>query len=889
MPLYRYSALLHVAFRSFACFLVTLVPASGNAEAQEPTPVFETEVRPILKEHCWHCHGEEAELKGSLDTRLVRLMMSGGDSGPAIVAGDHASSLLYDRIASGDMPPSKAKVSPEELAVIVRWIDAGAKTSRSEPEQISPGALLLEEERNHWSFQPIAQPNVPDVTGSHLVRNPIDAFLLAKLESHGLSFSEPADKATLIRRAYFDLIGLPPSPQVVAQFVNSESPDAWAEVVDRLLASEHYGERWGRHWLDVAGYADSDGYTEKDPERKWAFKYRDYVIQSLNADKPWDQFIVEQLAGDELLTPPYKDLAPDQAACLTATGFLRMIPDGTADGSVDQNVARNDVMAETIKVVSTSLLGLSVGCAQCHEHRYDPITQADYYRLRAIFEPAYDWKNWRSPNARLVSMWSAETRAAADEVDKELKDVAAKRTEELDQIVADTFERELQKVPAELQSVAREARETAADKRTDQHKNLIKQYPFLNVNRGTVYLYLKDRLNGHKKKWDDLTAEVQKKRPAEDLVMCLTEVAGKVPVTTIFSRGDHQQPREEVVPAELTILCSGETQIPVNDESLETTGRRLAYARHLTSGQHPLVARVLVNRFWLHHFGRGIVGTPSDFGIKGEPPSHAELLDWLAADFMTQGWSLKHFHRLVLNSAAWQQSSVHRPELDAVDPENRLIGRMSVRRLESEIVRDALLSVSGLRSDKMYGPPIPVSPDEIGQIVLMNDNRDSAGRPSGKKSSLGEDEFRRSIYVQQRRSMPLGVLEPFDLPIVTPNCELRPSSTGPSQALMMMNNPFVVQSSQAMAERLITETPADLRAQVVLAWQLLFSHAPSDQEVDDAVAFVQSFQSPEDANLVTGDGSVVAPVDAGSQDTNRLALAYLCHSLMSSNGFLYVD
>ncbi len=320
-----------------------------------------------------------------------------------------------------------------------------------------------------------------------------------------------------------------------------------------------------------------------------------------------------------------------------------------------------------------------------------------------------------------------------------------------------------------------------------------------------MYLYLPDRLTGFNKEWDDKTEAVKKKRPADDLVMCLTEVPGQIPTTRLFSRGDFQQPREELPPGELTALNTEGLVIPVDDPAIPTSGRRLAYARHLTSGRHPLVARVLVNRFWMHHFGRGLVGTPGDFGVKGELPSHPELLDWLADEFVREGWSLKRLHRLILTSSAWQQTSLRRPELDAVDPENRLLGRMSVRRLEAEAVRDALLASSGQLVAKQFGPPVPVSPDEVGQNVLAIDTRDSAGRPSGKVVPLGEEEFRRSIYAQVRRSMPLSVLEPFDLPTMTPNCELRPSSTGPAQSLLMMNNDFVLKQAELIAQRIIRE------------------------------------------------------------------------------------
>ncbi|MFN9717646.1 MAG: DUF1549 domain-containing protein, partial [Planctomycetota bacterium] len=322
---------LHRAVFYAGLLLVAVFPLM-SCSGQDSSASFERDIRPILKAHCWHCHGEESELKGGLDARLARLLQKGGDSGPAIVAGDHLASLLYQRVASGEMPPGEKKMSPQELKSLAAWIDSGAKTIRPEPEDLPIGDVITEEDRQHWAFQPIVTPAVPSTLHGEFVRTPIDAFLLKKLEEKGLSYSPEADRETLIRRVTFDLTGLPPTPEAIDRFVADPSPEAWAALVDDLLNSPAYGERWGRHWLDVAGYADSDGYNEQDAERSWAWKYRDYVIRSFNSDKPWNQFVLEQLAGDELLTPPYENLTPDQAEALTATGVLRMVPDGTAAG-----------------------------------------------------------------------------------------------------------------------------------------------------------------------------------------------------------------------------------------------------------------------------------------------------------------------------------------------------------------------------------------------------------------------------------------------------------------------------------------------------------------------------------------------------------------------------
>jgi hypothetical protein len=861
--------------------LAVPVPLLAAEPSLEPLN-FEAHVRPILKAHCWQCHGEDEELKGGLDARLARSLLKGGDSGPAIIAGKHGTSLLYERVAAGEMPPGKKKLAPRDVEILGRWIDAGAKTARVEPENLAAGDTFTDEERSHWSFQPIRRPPLPAVQKPDRVRSPIDAFLLARLELQGLSFSNDADRATIIRRVTFDLTGLPPSPEAVERFLNDQNPDAYERLVDELLESPAYGERWARHWLDAAGYADSDGYSEKDLERKWAWRFRDYVIRAFNTDKPWDRFLVEQIAGDELLSPPYANLTPEQADCLIATGFLRMGPDGTGDGGVDQNLARNETIAESIKIFSTSVLGLTVGCAQCHAHRYDPVSHADYYRIRALFEPAYDWKNWRVPNGRLVSLWSDETRKAAEAADKELQEVSKQRTDELDKIVGETFDRELAKLPADIQPQARAVRETTVDKRTDEQKQLIKEYPFLNVDRGSVYLYVPDRLTAFNKKWDELTETTRQKRPADDYVQCLTEVPGQIPPTKLFSRGDFNQPRQDVGPGEVAVLNTTGMVIAADDPQLPTSGRRLAYARYLTSGRHPLVARVLVNRFWMHHFGRGLVATPGDFGILGERPSHPELLDWLADEFMAGGWKLKGLHRLIVTSTAYRQSSQRRDDLEVVDPENRLLGRMSVRRLEAETIRDALLALSGRLSNKQFGPPVPVAPDDVGQIVVAIDTRDSAGRPSGKVVALGEEEFRRSLYVQVRRSMPLGMLEPFDAPLMTPNCQQRSSSTVAPQSLLMMNSPAVARESAEMAARIEREAGIDPAARIARAWRLVFGRPPTAGEVEAGVVFL---------NRQAEAAAALAPVDPKTPgpDPARTALANLCHALISSNGFLYVD
>ncbi|MDG2223751.1 MAG: PSD1 and planctomycete cytochrome C domain-containing protein [Rubripirellula sp.] len=941
---------------------------------------FERDVRPLLKAHCFHCHGEAGLSEGELDLRLRRWIIAGGDSGTAVHPGDPDASLLLQRVLDGEMPPGETKLSDAETGVLREWIAEGAVTARDEPELLESGDYFTEEERSFWSFQPIRRPSVPDADDPRL-KNPVDAFVFDRLRRSELDFSEQADRATLIRRLAFDLWGLPPDPGMVEAFVGDEHPMAYENLVDRLLASPRYGERWGRHWLDVAGYADSDGFATADREREFAYFYRDYVIDSTNADKPLDQFICEQLAGDELA-------GDDNAAAgksgegwdrqrierLAATGFLRMAPDGTGTGGVDVQEAANENIADTINIVSTSLLGLTVGCARCHDHRYDPISQLDYYRLRAVFAPALDWKQWKKPSQRRVSLYSPQDKQQRAKVEAEAKQAEeARRTRQQEHIDRTLFE-ELLVVPDHVRDSLRAAFRAEKAKRTDEQVGLLEEYPSVgNISPGSLYLYaqqrsrragdiekaaqqredryikqareiqlasvpaeiqeplrktldanpadrsesqqtlatqyehvfvtatsLKDvmpeaaedvrqyrqaalvcRQQDAKTELAKLAAEIAAIRaeaPKERFLRVLTEPADHAPPTFLFVRGDHNQPGKQVEPNELTVLNANQSiKIPRDDAGRATTGRRLAYAKHLTSGSHPLLARVLVNRVWLHHFGRGLVATPGDFGSLGAAPTHPELLDWLASELMDREWSLKQVHRLIVLSTTYQQSSRRSSELDRVDPQNRLLARMSVRRLESEAVRDAMLVASGMISNRMHGEPVPVREDKVGQIVLGKEMLDGERKPSGAEPEF-EGMGRRSLYVQVRRSRPLAVLETFDLATVSPNCVRRNYSNVATQSLFMLNSAFVINRAEQLADR-IERSSGDLRQQLQLGWRICFSRSPSTEVLVDLLSFVDRqtsvFQA-RDAKL---------SIDAAQ----HLALATACQAMLSSNQFIYID
>lgn len=869
---------------------------------------FERDVRPILKTHCFHCHGEEEHLEGGLDVRLRRYLATGGDSGPAVSPGKPDESLLIERLRSGDMPPGDdpaKKVPAADIEIIARWIAAGTVTARAEPEVLTDADLITEEERAWWSFQPIRRPVPPVTRNQGVIRTPIDAFIVSRLEEHEFQLSPDADPVTLIRRASFDLTGLPPSPEAVQEFAEDSTSRAYERLIERLLASPDYGDRWARHWLDIAGYADSEGYTVNDTERPWAWKYRDWVIQSLNNDKPFDEFIREQLAGDEMVRPPFAELPQEEIAKLIATGFLRMAPDGTGGGAADAELAKNDVIAETIKIVSTSLLGMTVGCAQCHDHRYDPIPQSDYYRMRAIFEPAYDTTKWRTPASRRISLYTEADKKAAAGIEAEAKKILDVRTAKQQEFIEATFEKELAKLPEDIREEARKARDTAAKDRTTEQKRLLKKHPSLNVSAGSLYLYDKKAADVLKKMADQAAA-LRAKKPKEEFVRAMTEVPGKVPQTFLFARGDHEQPKQALEPAGLTVLASNseEAGLPVNDKSLPTTGRRLEWAKRLTDGSHPLVARVLVNRIWMHHFGQGIVNTPGDFGLLGDQPTHPQLLDWLASEFVSSGWSLKHLHRLIMTSSVYRQQGASgqathasSPSVDndlktpsVVDPDNTLYWQFPVRRLEAETLRDSMLAAGGLLNERRSGPPVPVMADIVGQWVIGKENL-NAGRP-GPVLPMKTEEFRKTIFVQWRRSRPLTVLDTFDLPKMEPNCERRNSSTVAPQSLFLMNSDFIIKMAEHFAARVRREAGTNTGEQVRRAWRIAYARSPEDDELSGALEFLDA-QTQEFASTTVETEPVTNLFDPKAKKVKRepaeLALANLCQLLLSSNEFLYID
>jgi hypothetical protein len=839
---------------AIACLWFSGFSAAG---AGEITLTFEKDVRPIFKAYCLDCHGGGEALKGQLDLRLKRFAERGGDSGPAVVAGRPAESLLIERLKSGEMPPGAKKVPPEQIALIERWIAGGAVTRRKEPERLDLGIDMTAEERAYWAFQPIRRPAPPVIERNHHdVRTPIDVFVLAKLYESGLSLAAETDKRTLIRRAAFDLTGLPPAQDAIDAFLADSSEGAYERVLDQLMASPRYGERWARHWLDVAGYADSDGNGNDDSPRPYSFKYRDYVVRAVNADKPLDRFVIEQLAGDELVPRPWNELTPDKAELLAATGFLRTAADGTSTGGGDEPLAANQVVADTLKIVGSTLLGLTVGCAQCHDHRYDPIPQADYYRLRAIFEPALDTAHWRRPGQRLVSLFTAADRARCQVIEAEAAKLQTVVDAKTKKYLAAATQKELAKFPEGQREKLRGALETAPGARSDEQKRLLAANPRVNISDGVLYQYDAGAADDLKKEHARVAAK-RAEKPAEDFVSVLDEIPGVVPITKIFYRGDHRQPTKPVAPGDLTIAApeGARFEVPEKDHALPTSGRRLAYARWLVKGDHPLLNRVLVNRIWLNHFGRGLVDTPGDFGVLGTRPTHPELLDWLADELVRQGWSLKRMHKLIMTSAVYRQTSRSVPGSDAG---NALYSHFSLRRLEAEQIRDVILELSGRLGGTLFGPPVPVTEDAVGHILPENDSA------------------RRSLYLQARRTKPVSLLATFDFPTMAVNCDRRTPSTSATQSLVLMNSEFILAHAGRLARRVRELTPGGaptdpLAPQAACAWKLVYQRAITPDES----AWVRDYGAQQ--------RTIPGP------DRDLAVLTNLCQQLLISNEFLYVD
>lgn len=836
------------------------------AGAESP-PDFQAEIAPLLEQRCGQCHGEKQQLSGlNLSSRAG--MVAGGKRGAAVVPGKPEQSPLYQHIAGLAEPamPLGASLGADEIALLKRWITTGAEWGKDSTDG-SPEA----KDEVWWSFVPPRRTQPPADA-----KHPVDAFVRARLREAGLRQAPRADKPTLLRRAYLDLTGLPPEPEALDRFLADESEDAFTKVVDELLASPAYGERWGRHWLDVVRYADSSGY-EHDYDYPNAWRFRDYVIDAFNQDKPFDRFIEEQLAGDEVADRSFETLV--------ATGLHRIGP-RVLYREKDNPQYRYEYLDDMVAVTSRAFLGLTVDCARCHDHKFDPIRQMDYYQMSAVFFPyiRYDYPLAPDEEISRHEAATAEVEARLAPLKKELAQIEApynarRRAEKLK-----TFPQDIQDAVA-----------TPEEERTPGQQLLAAQVG--TVGGGSIDSLLTDQDRARIGALKSAMAEIEKDRP-EPLPTAMgirdgdyrfspnglgdqvqpgkgnredySNVAGtwlptkgyQPPQAYLLPNADYRNKGEAVEPGYIQAVAHGREFEAAPPPDRISTGRRLGLARWIASEENPLTARVAVNRIWMHHFGEGLVTTAGNFGRLGTKPTHPELLDWLATEFVRQGWSVKAMHRLMMNSATYQAASAHGDERALeTDPENRLMWRYRQRRLEAEAIRDSTLFVAGRLNAQAGGPGFfPTIPQEV---------RDSFLKGEWEMDEPEAALRRRSVYAYVKRGLRYPMFEVFDAPNVNIACERRNTTTVPTQALTLLNNRFTLEQARAFAQRVFDQTSAE-RAQIEHVYRIALARAPTAEELIANQAFLER-------------------QTAYHQGDSLAALTDLCDVILNLNEFVYIQ
>jgi mono/diheme cytochrome c family protein len=778
----------------FAC------PAIGADEVD-----YLRDVKPIIENHCVKCHNANKQESG-LRLDLGGGVLRGGDGGAVIVAGDAAQSRLI-QIVKGEnedvevMPPEGERLSRDEIAKIEAWITAGAQVPAEE--------MRLAVESDHWAFQKPVRPALPDSESSTLCGNAIDRFVLARLTEEGLTPSAEANRATLTRRLSLDLLGIPPTPAEVDAFVRDSRPDAYERLVDRLLASPAYGERWGRHWLDLARYADSNGFTRDFGREMW--KYREWVIGAVNAGMPFDQFTIEQFAGDMLPDPTLNQLI--------ATGFHRNTLTND-EGGTDQEQFRVDAVADRVDTTGVAYLGLTLGCARCHQHKYDPISQREYYQIFAFLN------NCDEPNIDAPAPWQVESGVVdrRTEIRRQIQQREEALAAQAEEFTKKQLEWEAAITPTffrTLDGPTQIALEKKLDERDEIQKKLI------------VELYKKSDEARQAFPLVQQIVDLRASEPTIPTAMILRDKA-EPRVTHIHRRGnflDHGDRVEPQVPSALHALRSRHRESS-DSGSLTTsdTATRLDFARWLVDADNPLTPRVIINRNWQRFFGRGIVETENDFGIQGSPPTHPELLDWLAVEFVESGWDVKAVHRLLVTSATYRQASRHRRELDEVDPFNKLLARQSRVRLDAEVIRDNALAVCGLLSRKIGGPSVhPPQPDGI--YAFTQDQKPW-------ETDTSEDRFRRGMYTYFWRSSPYPSLMAFDAPEANVTCTRRVRSNTPLQSLTLANDIQFIECARALAGEVLSAKCQDDQQRAELLFRHCFARAANEFEQSRLVELV---------------------------------------------------
>ncbi|MBT5689536.1 MAG: DUF1553 domain-containing protein [Opitutae bacterium] len=844
---------------------------AGNP-SPEGLKLYRESIKPLFQKHCVDCHGGE-KTKGGLNlTRRINLMQ-GGDSGAVVVAGNHKTSLLFETIAhtvDQKMPYKKPKLPAGQIEEIGRWIDLGAvytlEDVGTEADLARKPMEITEKDRAFWSFGPLKNSQPPKVKDKEWSGNPIDQFLFSAMERAGLKPTTQANRETLLRRVSFGLVGLPPTPEDVESFLTDKNPDAYSKQIDRLLDSEHFGERWGRHWLDLARFGESHGY-EADNDRGNAYSYRDSVIKAINRDIPYDQFIKWQLAGDEY--------APDDLLAITLTGFISAGPLITNEGG---DRVKWDKLDDIVSATGEAMLGLTIGCARCHDHKYDPITAKDYYGLAGIFA---------NHKIHDVSLLTSEEKKAFETKREELRkkaDDAKKRHEEWFQqqersIVNENIEKNIM-----LSDKQKKLLGSLDNTKEPEWKELRKKYDLLfRVNRKELAKGFPEDLREEeqvlRKEMDRLNKEHREfKLPADGKGMVVTDHNRNRPQAYFLDRGDWRtkskmdyQFLEVLMP---DVDSTGKWLVEVPKEA-KTSHSRRALAEWMTDtkdGAGRLLARVIVNRLWQHHFGEGIVKTTSNLGAQGAEPKHPELLDWLASDLVQNGWSLKRMHKQILMSAAYRQATTSDRDKLQKDPTNRYISYRSPGRLEAEVIRDSILAVSGMLNRQMFGKSI--KPWIHTDAITTGSTRKW---PTNVKD--GPDTWRRSIYIYTKRSMLMPMMEAFDLPDSTRSCAVRNTTTVAPAALLMLNNEFIRDQSRHLATRISREAGNSLDAQVKKLYRVAFSRMATSDEVGLGIEFM-------DKQAQAYAGGPDKPIAEGHQMD---ALTNYCQAIIALNEFIYIN
>jgi hypothetical protein len=796
---------------------IALGTMPGAVNAADAATSFTRDVKPILARRCFSCHGPSAQEGGlRLDNPVTALAEL--DSGlRAIVPGDIENSALVARVSASDdterMPPIGKPLSAKEIETLQRWIAEGAKWGK------------------HWAFVPPQRQNPPPAENKAWVQHPIDAFILARLERSDLQPARPADKRSLVRRAFFDVTGLPPTSEQLESFINDSAPDAWPRLVDSLLASPHYGEHWARHWLDLVRYAETNSF-ERDGLKPNAWKYRDYVIRSFNNDKPYDQFLREQLAGDEL------DEVTDES--IVATGYYRLgIWD---DEPADPLLARYDEFDDIITTTSQAMLGLTIGCARCHDHKIDPIPQSDYYGLLAFFADVTPYADIRERDPEQNSQWDMSKPEERSRRAK-LRDKEALTRAEMQAIEDAGIER----MSVADQEISRTPdREQLLKDKLERH---------LNLSEWGQYQEVVKRLESIR--------EEMEKLPAPDSALALARCDPRPETTHILIRGNPHVPGDAVEPHFPALFGEKAPSIPQAARDAHSAGRRRILAEWIASPRNTLTARVIVNRVWQHHFGRGLARSANNFGELGTPPTHPELLDYLALWLVDHDWQLKPLHRLIMTSNTYQMSSAGNATALAEDPANDLFWRFDMRRLSAEEIRDAVLVASGEFNSAMFGPGFyPKLPPE----TLATQSRPG----EGWGQSTPEAQARRSIYIHVKRSLMPPLLSAFDFPDADSSCEARFVTTQPGQALAMLHGEFLNEQAGKLAARVVKEVGPERRVQVAQAIRLALARSATDEEIADGLKLIDRLTKERNQE----------PADA---------LTYWCLAVLNLNEFIYLD